>query len=56
VNSVRTALRDDELRRDTYDRLVCGQCGQALKTENDPDRLETVRFCPECAGEWKEIR
>jgi hypothetical protein len=53
--SIRTALREDDLEKDTSGRLVRGLCERALRTENDPDRLGTVRFCPECAAEWQEI-
>jgi|GEM_PF-347184 len=56
MKSVRKALRDGDLDKDTYDRLVCGECEKPLKTENDPDEIKTVRICPDCASEWKEIR
>ncbi len=56
MKSVRKALRQGELQKDTYDRLVCGTCEKALKTENDPNEIKTVRICPECDAEWKEIR
>ena len=56
MKSVRKALREGELEKYTYDRLVCAECGKPLKTENDPDEIKTVRICPDCEAEWKEIR
>ncbi|AFZ71830.1 HVO_0758 family zinc finger protein [Natronobacterium gregoryi] len=56
MKSVRQALRNDELDKDTYDRLVCAECDKPLQTENDPDSIKTVRICPDCKQEWKEIR
>ncbi|SIR16819.1 HVO_0758 family zinc finger protein [Natronorubrum daqingense] len=56
MKSIRKALREGELDKDTYDRLVCGECEQPLKTENDPDKIATLRICPECDDTWKEIR
>jgi hypothetical protein len=56
MKSVRKALRDGTLTKDTYERLTCAECGKSLKTRNDPDEIGTVRVCPDCGGEWKEIR
>lgn len=56
MKSVRKALRDGTLEKDTYERLNCAECKQTLKTKNDPDEVGTVRVCPDCGGEWKEIR
>ncbi len=36
--------------------VVCGGCEKPLKTENHPDEIETLRICPNCNAEWKEIR
>ena len=55
MKSVRKALRDDELYKDTYERLNCTECEMALKTKNDPDEIGSVRLCPECGSEWREI-
>lgn len=56
MRSVRQALRDGDLEKDTYERIVCGDCEQPLGTQNDPDTVETVRTCPDCEREWKELR
>jgi len=56
MKSVRKALRDGDLEKDTYDRLVCAACQQPLGTENDPSDIKTVRVCPDCTAEFKEIR
>lgn len=55
MKSVRKALRNDDLFKDTYQRLNCADCEEELKTDNDPDEVGTVRVCPECGGRWKEL-
>ena len=56
MKSTRKGLRADELYKDTYGRLTCAECEEALKKENDPDEVYAVRICPECGSEWKELR
>ncbi|QLG26379.1 hypothetical protein HUG10_01955 [Halorarum halophilum] len=56
MKSTRKGLRDGDLEKDNYERLLCSQCGESLKTENDPDEVFTLRICPECGREWKELR
>ncbi len=56
LKSIRKALRDGELEKDTYERVTCTECGKSLKTENDPDTITTIRTCPDCGGKWKAIR
>lgn len=56
MKSIRKALRDGELEKDTYERVTCTECGKSLKTENDPDTITTIRTCPDCGGKWKAIR
>ncbi|MEY7848909.1 HVO_0758 family zinc finger protein [Natrarchaeobius sp. A-rgal3] len=56
MKSVREGLREGELEKDTYDRLVCVESGKQLKTKNDPDSIETLRICPETGQKWKEVR
>ncbi|MGQ4554767.1 HVO_0758 family zinc finger protein [Halobellus sp. GM3] len=55
MKTTRKGLRDGELEKDTYERLICVACGQSLKTRNDPDEVFTVRRCPGCDREWKEL-
>jgi DNA-directed RNA polymerase subunit RPC12/RpoP len=55
MQSVRKALRNDDLFKDTYQRLNCAECEEELKTDNDPDEVGTVRVCPECGAKWKEL-
>lgn len=55
MKSVRKGLRAGELEKDTYDRLVCAECEENLKTENDPDEVGSVRVCPECGKRWQQI-
>lgn len=55
MKSVRKALRHGELEKDQYGRLTCERCEEDLKSENDPDEVYTVRVCPECGSEWKEL-
>ena len=56
MKSVRKALRNGDLDKDTYGRLVCSECGKNLKSKNDPNEIGTVRSCPDCGGEWQELR
>jgi NAD-dependent SIR2 family protein deacetylase len=55
MKSVRKALRDGELIKDTYERLTCARCEKTVKTENDPDELHAIKICPECDRRWKQI-
>lgn len=56
MESTRKGIREGELYKDTYERLTCNDCEKSLKTANDPDEVFTVRTCPECGREWKELR
>lgn len=56
VKSVRRGLRDGDIEKDTYERLTCGTCEKALKTRNDPDEIGSLRVCPDCGREWRELR
>lgn len=55
MDSVRKGLRAGEIEKDTYERLVCAECGEQLKTKNDPDVVGSVRRCPDCGTEWKQL-
>lgn len=48
-------MREGELRRDNYDRLICVACDESLKTTNPPDEVYSVRTCPDCGSRWKEL-
>jgi hypothetical protein len=56
MKSTRKGLRDGELYKDNYERLNCTDCEMTLKKVNDPDEVFSVRTCPECGREWKELR
>ncbi|MFB6235235.1 MAG: HVO_0758 family zinc finger protein [Halopenitus sp.] len=56
MKSTRKGLRDGDLFKDTYERLNCSECEQVLNKENDPDEVFSVRKCPECGAEFKELR
>ena len=56
MKTVRKALREGDLEKDTYERVACADCGKTLKTKHDPSAVGTVRACPDCGGEWKELR
>lgn len=56
MKSTRKGLREGELHKDTYERLNCAECEKTLKKKNDPDKVYSVRTCPECSREWKELR
>lgn len=55
MQSVRKGLRAGEIEKDTYDRLICGSCGEPLNTRDDPGEVWAVRACPACGREWKQI-
>jgi len=55
MDSVQKALRAGDIEKDTYERLLCAECGERLKTSNDPDEVGTVRLCPDCGREWREL-
>ena len=56
VKSTRKGLREGELQKDNYERLSCVECGENLAKENPPDEVFSVRSCPNCGREWKELR
>lgn len=56
MKTVRKGLRDGDITKDTYERLTCADCEKALGTRNDPEEIGSVRACPECGTEWKELR
>ena len=56
MKSTRKGLRDGDLEKDNYERLLCADCEKTLKTDNDPDEVFTVRSCQECGRQWKELR
>lgn len=55
MNSVQQALRAGHVRKDTYERLVCEDCGVPLDTR-DHDRVGWRRSCPDCGRTWKQLR
>ena len=56
MDSTRKGLRKGDLYKDNYERLKCSTCEKTLKKKNDPDEVFSVRTCPECGTEWKELR
>ena len=56
MDTVRDGLRANDLRKDTFDRLICATCDRSLRIRNNADELGTVRFCGECGIEWREMR
>ncbi|ACV11372.1 conserved hypothetical protein [Halorhabdus utahensis DSM 12940] len=55
MESVRKGLRSGDLEKDTYERLQCVECEEELTTENDPEEVGSVRVCPGCGREWKQV-
>lgn len=56
MKTVRKGLRDGDLEKDTYERLVCAVCEIELKTVNDPDEIGSIRSCPECGKRWRQLK
>ncbi len=55
MQSARKALRDGSIDKDSYGRLRCGECGTSLGTDDPDEEIYTIRRCPDCDGEWKEL-
>ncbi len=55
MDSVRKGLRAGDIEKDTYERLVCDGCGETLDTRAPPDEVGTVRRCPDCGREWRQL-
>lgn len=55
MKSVQKGLRDGDLEKDVYDRLICTRCDEQLSTENNPDEIGQIRQCPECERTWKQL-
>jgi len=56
MDSTQRGLRAGDLEKDTYERLTCADCAEPLATERRDDEVYTLRRCPECGQEWKELR
>ncbi len=56
MKSVRQGLREDDLEKDTYERLSCAACDEELTTVNDPEKIGSVRECPECGKRWRQLK
>lgn len=56
METVRKGIRNDELYKDTYQRLTCEQCDRELATESDPSEPGTIRQCPDCKRQWRQLR
>jgi tRNA(Ile2) C34 agmatinyltransferase TiaS len=55
MNSVKRALRDGDVRKDTYERLVCADCDRRLTTQSRGG-VGWRRACPTCGREWKQVQ
>lgn len=56
MDTVREGLRQDDLEKDNYDRLICIACDRPVKRRSNPDDIGSVRYCIECGVEWLEMR
>ncbi|MFB6218697.1 MAG: HVO_0758 family zinc finger protein [Halobacteriaceae archaeon] len=55
MESVRKGLRAGDITKDTYDRLQCARCEAHLSTQDDPDEVGSLRICPDCGREWRQV-
>lgn len=55
MDSVQRGLRAGDIKKDTYERLICAHCDERLKSQNDPDEVYTLRVCQDCGREFKQI-
>jgi ribosomal protein L37AE/L43A len=56
MKSIRKALRDGDLEKDTYERIVCANCEKSLGRRNEPSEIGDIRICPECGDEYKQLK
>jgi len=55
MESVTKGLRQGDIVKDTYDRLICAECETRLKRRDKPDEIGSVRGCPDCGQEWRQL-
>ena len=56
MDTVRDGLRQDDLEKDTFDRLICVKCDRPLKIKSNTDDIGSLRYCIDCGSEWREMR
>lgn len=56
MDTVRKGLRNGDLQKDNYGRVACSTCDETLKKRSDPGEVGSVRVCPDCEAEWRELR
>ena len=56
MDTVREGLRQADLEKDTFDRLICVACNRPLKRRSNPDEIWAIRHCIDCGVQWREIR
>lgn len=55
MESVQKGLRAGDIEKDTYDRLICAECEEQLSRKDDPDEVWSLRACPNCGREWRQL-
>lgn len=55
MDSVTKGLRQGDITKDTYDRLLCAECEARLDRRDNPDEIGSVRSCPDCRREWRQL-
>ncbi|MFB6114048.1 MAG: HVO_0758 family zinc finger protein [Halodesulfurarchaeum sp.] len=55
MDSVTKGLRQGDVVKDTYDRLLCAECDSRLKRRDEPGEVGSVRECPDCGRQWRQL-
>lgn len=53
MDTVHNGLREGDLEKDTYDRLVCAHCEVELERDKGHRLGKKVYRCPKCETRWE---
>jgi hypothetical protein len=53
--SISKGSRNGDIEKDSYKRLLCADCGTRLARRTVPDEPWTLRRCPECDRQWRDL-
>lgn len=54
MDSVQAGLRAQDIKKDTYERLICADCDERLDTKPDPKTEASIIVCPSCQKKWRD--
>lgn len=56
MQTIRKAVRNNELETDTYGRYHCTACGTRVTRLQRDAEAGQVHRCPDCGREWQQLR